>query len=103
MNRTPDLLITNELLYRLSYSGVFLISRKEPPAGSPGRRKPLSRKQDYKRNGAPDPHSGQTVLLDHARPAQFGDLVGGIAQFLQHGVSMLAKAWRHRMNAARGR
>ena len=23
MNRTPDLLITNELLYRLSYTGVF--------------------------------------------------------------------------------
>ena len=25
MNRTPDLLITNELLYRLSYTGVSLI------------------------------------------------------------------------------
>jgi hypothetical protein len=24
MNRTPDLLITNELLYRLSYTGVSL-------------------------------------------------------------------------------
>ena len=24
MNRTPDLLITNELLYRLSYTGVVL-------------------------------------------------------------------------------
>ena len=24
MNRTPDLLITNELLYRLSYTGVLL-------------------------------------------------------------------------------
>ncbi len=35
MNRTPDLLITNELLYRLSYSGIFLIGREEPPAGSP--------------------------------------------------------------------
>jgi hypothetical protein len=23
MNRTPDLLITNELLYRLSYTGLF--------------------------------------------------------------------------------
>ena len=23
MNRTPDLLITNELLYRLSYTGFF--------------------------------------------------------------------------------
>ena len=26
MNRTPDLLITNELLYRLSYTGFFLNS-----------------------------------------------------------------------------
>ena len=27
MNRTPDLLITNELLYRLSYTGVvFFVS-----------------------------------------------------------------------------
>ena len=28
MNRTPDLLITNELLYRLSYTGLFLYSLK---------------------------------------------------------------------------
>jgi hypothetical protein len=29
MNRTPDLLITNELLYRLSYTGVcFYNSRR---------------------------------------------------------------------------
>jgi len=33
MNRTPDLLITNELLYRLSYSGVSLNCREEPPGG----------------------------------------------------------------------
>ena len=26
MNRTPDLLITNELLYRLSYTGLCIFS-----------------------------------------------------------------------------
>ena len=29
MNRTPDLLITNELLYRLSYTGLCIFLRVE--------------------------------------------------------------------------
>ena len=37
MNRTPDLLITNELLYRLSYTGnVGAIVASEPSSGGRG-------------------------------------------------------------------
>ena len=32
MNRTPDLLITNELLYRLSYTGLSLEALNKSPA-----------------------------------------------------------------------
>jgi hypothetical protein len=33
MNRTPDLLITNELLYQLSYTGEaeIIAAQKKPP------------------------------------------------------------------------
>ena len=31
MNRTPDLLITNELLYRLSYTGLHQALNYSPP------------------------------------------------------------------------
>ena len=31
MNRTPDLLITNELLYRLSYTGLYQVLNYSPP------------------------------------------------------------------------
>ena len=34
MNRTPDLLITNELLYRLSYTGIVGAIVATGPSGS---------------------------------------------------------------------
>ena len=43
MNRTPDLLITNELLYQLSYTGVVVSDRPEwraTPANLDSSRRP---------------------------------------------------------------
>ena len=66
MTRTPDLLITNQLLYRLSYTSAASIDRADYSTLFPARQHLFSKKSRIVRRGAGKLNAGGDTMLNYA-------------------------------------